>query len=60
MNLLKGNRSDLESELLEAMFTPGSEQQIEALKMRLERRGHGQLRIVSDPAAQPADAEEGI
>ncbi len=60
MNLLEGKRADLERELLEAMFTPGADQRVEALKMRLERRGHGQLRIVSDLAARPAEPEEGI
>lgn len=60
MNLVKGNRADLESELLEAIFTPGAEQQAERLKARLERRGHGKLRVVSDPATRPAEPEEEV
>lgn len=59
MNIIKGKRAGLERELLAAMLTPGAERKAEALKARLQRRGTGKLKIVSDPASRPAPTEAG-
>jgi hypothetical protein len=49
LKLIKGERRELEYQLLAALFTPGGGASAEALKQRLTPRGKDRLRAVRTP-----------
>lgn len=53
MDVIQGQRANLERELLKAMLTHGAERKAESLKTQLDRRGIGKLKIVSDRTSRP-------
>lgn len=58
-DIIQGGRAELERELLEAVFTPGTEPLAEELKARLTRRGYGKLRLVPNEAHQSPPETDG-
>jgi hypothetical protein len=46
LKIINGGRRELEYQLLAAMFTPGGNANVETLRLRLARRGGGQIRAV--------------
>lgn len=51
-DIIQGGRAELEHELLEAIFTPGTEPLADELKVRLAPRGCRRLRLVPDEVCQ--------
>jgi hypothetical protein len=54
LKIIHGRRRELEYQLLAAMFTPGGNASAEKLKLRLARRGTGQIRAVGATPAPGA------